>query len=245
VRVRDQHRAAAPVERGLTGTGLNHHDGAPRVVTSLKVLAAVGVLWAVAVGVLAYLAGSTALASARARSDSTALLVSVWTHANAAQAALDAVPSFDLSSTNPDFAGSKQTADQYSVQLDGDLTSVQADETLLRADQVRLANRASGMLAQPFRSGLDSERRRAEELLSAIRAEDAALLIVGIQARTLSAIFDAASDFSVVFVDHVERLDVTGAVALYPGLVTKLKTAAQLASGEPTPLRSKSSSRTC
>jgi hypothetical protein len=206
-----------------------------RVGTSLKVLAVVGALWVVVAGVLVYVAGSAALASARARSDSIALLESVWTHASAARAALDAVPAFDLSSSNPDFAGSRQTADQYASELAGNLASVQADEVRLRGDRDRLASQATGAPVALFRSGLDHERRRAEGLLSALQSEDAALRIVRVQAKTLSAIFDAANDFSVVLVDHVEQRDVAGALALYPRLDAKLKTAAQLASGEPTP----------
>jgi hypothetical protein len=206
-----------------------------RVGTSLKVLAVVGALWVAVASVLVYLVSSTAVASDRARSDSIALLESVRTHANDARAALEAVPTFDLSSTNPDFAAARQTSDQYASELTADRTAVQGDEVRLRADRDRLVIQAAGPVALPFRPTLDHERLRAEGLLSALQAEDAALKIVVDQMKTLSAIFDAAGDFSVVLVDHVEQRDLKGALALFPALEAKLMTAAGAAGGRTTP----------
>jgi len=206
-----------------------------RVGTLLKVLAAVGALAVVVAGVLVYLVGTTAIASGRARSDSIALLESVRTHANKAQVELKAVPPFDVSSTNPDFAQGKHTADQYASQLATDRTTVLADEVSLRADRDRLSKQATGILALPFRPSLDHERMRAESLLSALQAEDAGLQIVENQMKTVSAIFDAAGDFSVILTDHVEKQDFAGALALFPGLDAKLKAAAQAAGDPSTP----------
>jgi hypothetical protein len=197
----------------------------------LKVLAALGAVWVVVAGVLVYLMDSTAVASGRVRSDSTGVLQSVRTHANAAQAALAALPQFDASGTSPDFTGAKQTADQYESRLAGDRTTVQADEVRLRADRDRLLNQASGVLALPFRPTLDHERSRAEGLLSALQAEDTALQIEADQMHTLSLIFDAEADFATLLIDHVEKQDVAGALALLPGLDGKLRAASQAAAG--------------
>src|SRR5215467_10164977 len=206
-----------------------------RVVTLLKVLAVVGSLVVIVVGVLAYLVGSTALASNRARSDSVALLESVRTNANAAQAALKALPSFDISSTHPDLATAKKTADQYASQLAGYRTTLQADEVELRADRDRLRNQATGILALPFRSSLDHERLRADGLLSALQAEDTALQIEVDQIKTFSAIFDAESDMIALLNDHLDKQDIKGSIALFPALDGKLKAAAQAAAGPSTP----------
>jgi hypothetical protein len=201
----------------------------------LKVLAVVGSLVVIVVGVLVYLVGSTALASNRARSDSVTLLESVRTRANSAQDALKAVPPFDVSSTNPDLARAKQTADQYSGQLAGYRMTVQADEVKLRADRDRLRNQATGILALPFRSSLDHERLRTEGLLSALEAEDTGLQIEVDQMKTLSAIFDAERDFLVLLNDHLDKQDIKGSIALFPALDGKLKTAAQDSAGQNTP----------
>jgi hypothetical protein len=197
----------------------------------LKVLAVLGAVWVVVVGVLVYLVDTTAVASARARSDSTSLLDSVRTHANAAQAALAALPQFDASGTSPDFAGAKHTADQYASQLAGDRTTVQADEVRLRADRDRLLEQASSVLALPYRPSLDHERLRAEGMLSALQAEDTALQIEADQMHTVSLIFDAENDFATLLIDHVEKQDVAGALALFPGLDGKLQAASQAAAG--------------
>jgi hypothetical protein len=201
----------------------------------LRVLAVVGALGVVVAGVLVYLVGTTAVASGKARSDSIALLESVRTRANDAQGALQALPPFDVSSTSPDFARAKQTADQYGSQLGGYRTTVQGDEVKLRADQDRLMRQATGVLALPLRPSLDHERQRAEGLLFALQAEDAALQIEQDQMRAVSAIFDAEGDLSVLLISHVDKQDITGALALFPALDGKLKVAAQAATGQSTP----------
>jgi hypothetical protein len=208
---------------------------ARRVGTLLKVLAVVGALGVIVAGVLVYLVGTTAVASGKARSDSITLLDSVRTRANDAQAALKTLPPFDLSSTNPDFARARQTADQYGSQLGGYRTTVQGDEVKLRSDRDRLTSRATGVLALPFRASLDHERQRAEGLLFALQAEDTALQIEQDQMRAISAIFDAEGDFYVLLVNHVGKQDITGSLALFPPLDGKLKTAAQVAAGPSTP----------
>jgi hypothetical protein len=201
----------------------------------LKVLAVVGALAVIVVGVLAYLVGSTAVASNRARSDSIALLESVRTQANEAQAALRALPPFDVSATNPDFAKAKQTADEYDTRLGGYRTTVLADEVKLQADRDRLMNQATGVLALPFRSSLDHERLRAEGLLSALKAEDTGIQILQQQMRAVSAIFDAEGNFYVLLADHLDKQDIGGSLALFPALNGKLQTAAQAAATQSMP----------
>jgi len=201
----------------------------------LKALAVVGALVVIVVGVFVYLVGSTALASNRARGDSVTLLESVRTSANSAQDALKAVPPFDVSSTNPDLAKAKQTADRYSGQLAGYRTTIRADEVVLRADRDRLRSQATGILALPFRSSLDHERLRAEGLLSALQAEDTALQIEVDQMKTLSAIFDAEGDLIVLLNDHLDKQDIKGSIALFPALDGKLEAAAQASAGQSTP----------
>lgn len=201
----------------------------------LKVLAVVGALAVIAAGVLVYLVGSAAVASNRTRTDSIALLDSVRNEANGAQTALKTVPQFDTTSTNPDIGKAKQTADQYDSQLGGYRTTVQADEVKLRTDRDRLMNQAAGVLALPFRASLDHERLRAESMLSALQAEDTALQIEQDQMKALSAIFDAEIDFGVLVVDHLDKQDISGSLALFPALDAKLKVAAQASAGQNMP----------
>lgn len=206
-----------------------------RVGTLLKVLAVAGALVVIAGGVLVYLFATTAVASNRARTDSVALLESVRAHANDADAALHTLPTFDVSSTNPDLAKARQTADQYAAQLGADRTTVQTDEGRLRADRDRLATQSAKVLALPFRPSLDHERVRADGMLSALQAADTGLGIEQDQMHAVSAIFDAEASFSALITDHLDKEDVSGAIALFPTLDGKLKTAAQAAAGANTP----------
>lgn len=206
-----------------------------RVGTLLKVLAAVGALAVIAAGVLVYLFAQTAVASNRARTDSIALLESVRTRANDGEAALKTLPTVDISATNPDFATAKQTVDKYGAQLGTFQTTVRADEVRLRADRDRLQHQATGVLELAFRPSLDHERLRAEGLLSALQAEDTSLQIEQEQMKAASAIFDAESDFYTLISDHVDKQDVSGSLALFPGLDGKLAAAAQASTGQDKP----------
>jgi len=206
-----------------------------RVGTLLKVLAAVGALAVVAGGVLVFLFAQAAVASNRARTDSIALLESVRTRANDAEAALKALPPVDISATNPDFGTAKQTVDRYASQLGTFQTSVRSDEGRLQADRDGLRNQATGVLELPFRPSLDHERLRAEGLLAALQAEDTSLGIEQDQMKAVSAIFDAESDFYTLIADHVDKQDIAGSLARFPGLDGKLTTAAQAAAGQNKP----------
>jgi hypothetical protein len=205
---------------------------ARRVGTVLKILAAVGALAVIAAGFLVYQFTTTAMASSRARTESVALLESIRAQSNDADGALRSLPTFDASA---DLAKEKQSADQYASLLGGDRTIVQAGEVKLRADRDRLANQASSMLALPFRPGLDHERTRAEAMLSALQAADTGLGIEVDQMKAVSAIFDAEASFDTLLNDHLDKKDIPGAIALFPTLDSKLKTAAQLAGGPNTP----------
>jgi hypothetical protein len=207
-----------------------------RVGTLLKVLAAVGALVVIAGGVLVFLFAQTALASNRARTDSIALLQSVRTHGNDAVAAMRAVPPFtDISSTNPDFARAKQTADQYNGQLGTFQATVRADEVRLRTDRDRLTRQATGVLALPFRASLEHERLRAESLLAALQAEDTGMQIEQDEMKAVSATFDAEGDFTTLIVGHLDKQDITGSIALFPALDGKLATAAKASAGHDQP----------
>src|SRR5690349_6722081 len=129
-----------------------------RVGTLLKVLAAVGALAVIGAGFLVFLFSTAAFASSRTRTDSVALLETVRTRGNDADAALRKLPTFDASATTPDFAQAKQTADQYAATLSGDQTGIRADEAELRADDDRLTKQEDDLFALPFRPGLDHER---------------------------------------------------------------------------------------
>jgi hypothetical protein len=201
----------------------------------LKVLAAVGALAVVAGGVLVFLFAETALASNKARTDSITLLESIRTRANDAEAALKAVPPVDISVSNPDFAKAKQTVDQYAGQLGTFQITVRADEVELRADRNRLQKQSTGVLELPFRPGLDHERLRADGMLSALQAEDTGLQIEQDQMKSVSAIFDAEGDFYALIADHVDKQDIGGSLALFPGLDGKLATAAQASAGQNRP----------
>jgi len=206
-----------------------------RVGTLLKVLAAFGALAVVAGGVFVYLFTTTAVASNKARTDSISLLESARTRANGGEAALNALPTLDISATNPDYAKAKQTVDQYGSQLGTYQTTVRADEALLRADRDRLRNQATGALELPFRPSLDHERLRAESLLSALQAEDTSLQIEQDQMKAASTILDAEGEFYVLIADHLDKQDVAGSLALFPTLDGKLKTAAQASAGQNMP----------
>jgi hypothetical protein len=131
--------------------------------------------------------------------------------------------------------GAKQTVDQYATQLGTFQTGVRADELRLQADGDRLRNQATGVLELPFRPSLDHERLRAEGLLSALRAEDTSLLIEQDQMKAASAIFDAEGDFYTLITDHVDKQDIGGSLALFPGLDSKLAAAAQVSAGQNRP----------
>jgi len=188
----------------------------------------------VVAGVLVSLVATTAVASDHVRSNSIGLLVSVWSDASAARTALTELPRFDASGTNPDFAGSRRTADQYASQLAADRTTIQADDARLHADRDLLVRQASGMMALPFRPGLDQERMRVDGMRSALHAADTALQVEVDQVRTLSMIFDVEDGFDTLVVDHVQKQDVAGALALLPGLADKLRAAAQAVAGPST-----------
>jgi hypothetical protein len=206
-----------------------------RVATVLKVLAAVGAFAVIAGAFLVYLFTTTAIASSQARSDSVALLETVRTRANNSDVALQKLPTFAISSTNPDYATAKQTADQYATQLTTNRTGVQADEARLGTDRDRLQNQAGGVLALPFRPGLDRERTRTEGMLSALQAEDAGLGIEVDQMKAVSAIFDAEGTLYDLVVNHLGNQDIPGTLALFPTLDAKLATAATAASGQNVP----------
>jgi hypothetical protein len=201
----------------------------------LKVLAAVGALVVIAGAFLVYLFTTTAIDSSKAKSDSVVLLQAVVKRANDSDAALQKLPTLDISSSNPDYAKAKQTVDQYAAQLSTDRTGVQADEVKLQADRDRLANQSSGLLALPFRPGLDRERARTEALLSALQAEDAAMGIEVDQMHAVSATLDAEDTLNDLVVNHLGNQDIPGALALFPTLNTKLQTAEQATSGQNIP----------
>jgi len=201
----------------------------------LKVLAAVGALVVIAGCVLVYLFTTAALASNKTRTDSIALLESARVHGNDGEAALKTLPALDISTTNPDYATAKVTVDSYTTQLESFQTTVRADEARLRADRDRLRTQAAGLLELPFRASLDHERLRAESLLSALQAEDTSLQIEQDQMRAAWAILDAESAFYTLISDHLDKQDIAGSLALFPGLDSKLGAAAQASAGQSKP----------
>ncbi len=200
----------------------------------LKVLVAAGALVVVVLGVSTYLVESAAVSATHARSDSNAVLETVRTHANDANASLKRVPAFDVTGNNPDFAKAKKTSDQYYYELGQYRRTVEDDQLKLVRSRDQLTEQASGLPSLPFRSLLDKQRARVESMRSALVAESAALKIMQDQMQALSAGFDAMGDFATVF-DYLNKQDVRAALAVFPGLDAKLQTAAKLAAGPNTP----------
>jgi hypothetical protein len=199
----------------------------------LKILAVVGAVVVVVVGLGAYFVGSAAFATRSAQAEASASLEKVRTHTFQLESSLSA-PSFDLTGTSPDYTKAKQTADAYLTQTDNANTMIRADQSALRANADRLAARATGVFALPFRASLDHERARVEAMLSALDAASAGLAIETSQMKTVSAAFDAFKEFGAL-TDRLQKQDINGGLAVFPTLDAKLQAAATLAQAPSVP----------
>lgn len=200
----------------------------------LKILAGVGALIVVVVGIVVYFEVSAAVASERARTDSNVLLESVRTRANTGADLLQATPAIDTSGANPDFAKAKRTTDEYASRIAQVRTTTEADHVKLLVDRDHLRSQATGLPALPFRPALDSQRLRVESMLSALEAEDKGLQVVQDLMVTTSSVFDASAAL-VVVLDRLDAQDFSDALAAFPDLDAKLQNAARLASGPSNP----------
>lgn len=200
----------------------------------LKVLAAVGAVVVVVLGVGAYLLGSAAVAAGKAQSDANAAMETARTHINDTDASLKAAPTFDVSGNPPDFAKAKKAVDDLVAGLGDARTTDARDEAGLRSVRDDLSSKGASPFALPYRGALDHEHQRVVSMLTALDAADGALKIVQDQLRILSAAFDADMDF-VTLLDRIQKEDIAGGLALFPSIDAKLQAAAKLAQGPAIP----------
>jgi hypothetical protein len=199
----------------------------------LKILAIVGAVIVVVVGVGGYLVGSAAFATRGTQAQASASLETARTHTFTLESSLN-VPNFDLTGASPDFAKAKKTADDYLTGTDQANATIRADQGALRTADERLRARAAGVFALPFRASLDNQRARVEAMLSALDAASAGLAIETSQMKLVSAAFDAFAEFGVLTA-RLQKQDINGSLGVFPTLDAKLQAAATLAQAPSVP----------
>jgi hypothetical protein len=201
----------------------------------MKVLAIVGAVAVVVLGVAVYLFGSAAVSAGTAEGDSSRLLRTTAAHTRQID---DSLKGSDLTQVmdgaNTDFKAAKQASDGLVTRLDQARTTVAGDRSGLATSEGRLAALAGNPWALPVRTGVRNQQVRVQSVMAALDAAEGGLVIERDQMRTVSALMDAMVDFTTLSAD-LQKQDIPGSLGVVPGLQTKLQAAVQLSQGPNNP----------